>query len=501
MRISTQMFYDRSVTSVVKRQANLSELQTHLSEQKEVVHGSDDPVAISAIQRLRQDISVSEKHIQNGELAANSNAIEETSIAQAVNLLQRSRELLVAAGNGTYNTDNREALATELEQVREELIGVANTRDANGQYIFSGYEVDTQPFQVNEFGTVDYHGDDGVRNYQIGPGVKISGNEAGDYAFMNIATGNGTYLSSVADSNQGSGVIDEAQVIDETVHSTFSGNSYSISMNEPTPGADIEYRVYGIKQTATFTGSATVKIASLDPTDAGFATQQPTALYPEANGTTNIVFTQTAPNTFDVIVGGNTAVPQYDSSNTNPQTVVVNGVSLEISGTPVTGDTMELTAFVGATQYEENQDIEFNGLKTQIKGKPFDKDVMYLEPASQQSVFATLQQAIAALRIPGEGDVIEAKIENQLNMSKLQVDSALDRVKNIRSSVGARLNTIERQRESSEDFKLTSQKVLSQLEDLDMAEAISEFQLELTSLQVAQQTFVQLQNLSLFNFL
>jgi flagellar hook-associated protein 3 FlgL len=147
------------------QQSELSQQNMHLSTQKRVMSGADDPVAISAIQRINQQLSVNTQNIQSGEKAETANAIEDTALGQATNILQRVRELTVSGINGTYNTDAREAVATELEGLRDELIGIANTRDGNSQYIFAGYEVDTKPFQKNEFGSIEYHGDEGSKSF------------------------------------------------------------------------------------------------------------------------------------------------------------------------------------------------------------------------------------------------------------------------------------------------------------------------------------------------
>lgn len=147
MRISSQVFFQRNTQSVFNNQSELSEKNIHLSTQKRVINGSDDAVAIATIQRLKQDLSMADQHVQNGEMAETANALESISLAQSTNILQRMRELMVSSGNATYSADGREAIATELKHLREELIGVANTKDGNSQYIFSGFEVDTLPFQ------------------------------------------------------------------------------------------------------------------------------------------------------------------------------------------------------------------------------------------------------------------------------------------------------------------------------------------------------------------
>lgn len=506
MRIPTQTFFNRSIGSVISHQAKVSEQNTYLSASKRVITASDDPVAYSTIQRIKQDLSVTTTLKSNSDLAENSNALEETALDQTENLLQRARELLVASGNGTYDAKAREAVAKELAQIRQEMIGVANSQDANSQYIFAGYRVDTQPFQANEFGSVDYHGDDGIRQYQVGTSVRVAGNDPGSNIFMKIPTGNGTFLATANGSNKGSAVIDEGAVVDPTTFNDFPGVSYTLSFNEPTPGADIEYRVYGL-QADTVSGNAAVKIATLDTNNVNFAAVAPSAIYPDTTGPNgNSVAMQfnespAGSGLYDITINGVTAAPQYDSANTNPQLIGINGITLEVSGLPVTGDTYSLTQYVGATPYQDGQDIEFNGIKTQVKGSPVDQDNLSLEPSGQQDIFATIQQAIDALRIPGEDDTAKAKRDMSLTAVKLQIDNTFDVIKLTRADVGARLNTIDSQREASADYQLASQKVLSQLEDLDMQKAISDFQLEMTSLQVSQQIFTMTQDLNLFKYM
>ena len=137
MRVPTQTFFNRSIGSVMSHQAKLNEQNTYIAAQKKVITASDDPVAFSTIQRLKQDLSMTTTLKKNSDLAENSNALEETALDQGENLMQRARELLVTSGNGTYDAKAREAVAKELEQIRKELIGAANTRDANSQYILA----------------------------------------------------------------------------------------------------------------------------------------------------------------------------------------------------------------------------------------------------------------------------------------------------------------------------------------------------------------------------
>ena len=501
MRISTQTFYQRNVSGIMDHQSDLSQQNLHLSTQKRVLYGSDDAVAISTIQRLKQEVSVGEQYINNGELAETATSLEDTSLGQVTNVLQRVRELMVLASNETNGETGREAIALELESLREELMGVANAKDGNSQYIFSGFQVDTKPFQENEFGTIDYHGDDGATSYRVGAGVLVQGNDSGASIFTQIPEGNGTFVSEGSINNTGSGVIDSASVVDEDAAEDFVDQDYTIAITSPTIGADPEYSVYGLDDTAV-TGNASVTISKIDLSDPAIGSVNPSGVYPAANSGVDMTFIESTPGIFEVQINGVSSLPAtYDSSNTIPQEITIDGISVEIEGIPDDADQYTMTKYIEPSLYVEGQSIEFNGIKTALKGEVSNLDSFTLRQSGEKDIFATIQDTINTLRTEGEDDVAQAQRSMELSNQLLQVDNAMDNVTGIHTSVGARMRTIDNQRESSLDFNLTNQKTLSTLEDLDMAAAISEFQLQMSQLEVSQQTFVQMQSLSLFNLI
>src|SRR5690606_33862678 len=106
-----------------------------------------------------------------------------------------------------------------------------------------------------------------------------------------------------------------------------------------------------------------------------------------------------------------------------------------------------------------------------------------------------------ALDAPVTSEAGRARLNNAVNRALATLDQGLERLLDVRASVGARLKSVESQRNINEDVLLQLQTNLSDVEDLDYAEAISRFNLQQTTLQAAQQTYVQVQRLSLFNFL
>lgn len=502
MRISTQTFFQRNTTTILDSQARTSNLNVHLTEGKRVLHGSDDPVAAASIQRLKQTISVNEQYVKNIEVADSANAQEESTLGQMVNILQRVRELMVSAGDGIYSLENLDTVAQELEQLKEELMGLGNTRDGNSEYIFAGYDVDSQPFQVNEFGSVEFFGDKGIRELQVGSGVDAAINDSGFDLLMNLSSGNGSFNSIIGSSNTGSGVIDQGVVFSPSVASAFQGEEYSIHITEPGVGLAAQYSVYSI-EAATVAGNATVKLAGVDLNDPSIANVNPSTVYPNVGSAVNVAFLATAtPGEFEVQINGQTSLPTiYDANTATTQQISIDGMTIEVEGIPVAADNYQVNKYIEPTQYYQDQSIEFNGVRTKLKGEPLDQDVFTLSPSSNTDIFATIQRAIDALRIPGDTDTQEALRLTQLNMAQLELDAGLDNVVNTRSRVGARMQTLISQTSISEEFKLVSQTAMSKLEDLDMAQAISDLQLEQTKLEVAQQTFVQLQRLNLFDLI
>jgi flagellar hook-associated protein 3 FlgL len=93
----------------------------------------------------------------------------------------------------------------------------------------------------------------------------------------------------------------------------------------------------------------------------------------------------------------------------------------------------------------------------------------------------------------GFGFDIDRAIEN--------LDQAMEKVAELRATTGARLNTVSAQRATNEDANVNLQTLRSRLEDVDLTEAISILARETTALQAAQQSFVRVQGLTLFNFL
>lgn len=192
MRISNKLFQDQSINALLDRQVKLSKTELQLATGRRVLTPADDPVSSALALSLRETQQITEQHQLNAEAAKARLGIEDETLAGAVNLLQRIRELAVQATSDTYSPADRQAIALEVRERLNELVGLANTKDANGEYIFAGYQGTTRPFNETAPGVFAYAGDDGQRELQIGPERRIAVGDSGLDVFMDVQTGAGT---------------------------------------------------------------------------------------------------------------------------------------------------------------------------------------------------------------------------------------------------------------------------------------------------------------------
>jgi flagellar hook-associated protein 3 FlgL len=156
---------------------------------------------------------------------------------------------------------------------------------------------------------------------------------------------------------------------------------------------------------------------------------------------------------------------------------------------------------VATGSYVPGGSVDIGGRRIVLEGEPAAGDRFEVGPAGAASVFAIVDDLAAALETPRADAADRAQLLQSTNAALQDLDQALGRVLDLRTTVGARLGTIDDQTTATDGQKVRLQTELSGVEDLDYAEAISRFQLQQTALEAAQQTYVQLGRSSLFDFL
>jgi len=257
---------------MLTQQAQLAKTQNQVSTGKRVLTPSDDPVAAVHIMELQRALQQSTQYTKNAGAAGDRLSLEEQAIADISNVMQRVREQTLEANNGTVDADSRKLIATELRQRLDELVNIANRRDSNGEYLFSGFSTSTQPFSQTASG-ITYSGDQGSRSLQIGPTQTINDSDSGFALFMNVKQGNGTFVLGGSTSNTGSAVLGASSVVDP---SAWTPDDYTLTFTSATGDYQIVDSSANVVTTGTYSQGDTIQFNGIKFEMSGMPAQNDT---------------------------------------------------------------------------------------------------------------------------------------------------------------------------------------------------------------------------------
>lgn len=207
MRITTNMMYDRSVNSMMKTTERLNKASEQYDTGDRFTTAGEDPTAMAQKLNLTTEIARYNQYSSNGTSLQASLSLEETTLDSLYTAMNSAYSKVQQAVNGTNNSTDLSALASELTELQKQMADLMNTKDASGQYIFSGNQTQTQPFVLDGNGKYQYAGDAGQRSIQVSPTITIAANDSGLALFQSVATQrtatSGSAALSVSISSQG----------------------------------------------------------------------------------------------------------------------------------------------------------------------------------------------------------------------------------------------------------------------------------------------------------
>jgi flagellar hook-associated protein 3 FlgL len=209
IRISSQQIFSGGINRLQDLSAQLNKTDEQIATGKRVNRPSDDPVAAARILKLDQEVKRIETYERNAQLANNRLGQEESAISSSLDILQRVRELTVQAGNGSLSANDRLSISSEMKERLQQMAQMANTQDASGEYIFSGFQGGTPAF-ANEADGWTYQGDEGQRMLEIDDGVTVAISDHGKGIFDRIPA------AASATTTSGSGRINSVSVINRS---------------------------------------------------------------------------------------------------------------------------------------------------------------------------------------------------------------------------------------------------------------------------------------------
>ncbi|ANF27660.1 flagellar hook-associated protein FlgL [Stutzerimonas stutzeri] len=421
MRISTLQAFNNGVAGIQRNYSNATRTQEQISTGNRILTPADDPVASVRLLQLEQQQNVLSQYNSNLTAAKNSLTQEEVTLNSVNTVLQRVRELAVQAGNGALDPQDRKSISAELGEREDELLSLMNTRNARGEYLFSGFQGKTQPFVRAGDGSYSYQGDEGQRKLQIASSLGIPISDNGKSIFENVTNAgrmSSTILSSPATSTLS---VSAPLVQDEVAFSAFPSGGVEVVFNAAPD--EKSYRVFELGA--------------------------------------------------DVTTATPLATSSMDADASKSDELVFAGVVLQFDGVPAGGERVVVNA-------RTNTD-PVTGVVT---------------AENKQGILDTIASLRKSLEDSGTGN---AGVRDAVAVALTNLDHGMVSVDQARGNIGARLNVIETTQTDNEDVALVNKGVQAELRELDYAEALSRLSMQTVVLEAAQQSYVKIAGLSLFN--
>ena len=186
MRVSTSQLFASNLAGITRLNSELAKVQQQLATGTRIQTASEDPAAATQIVDLNRTIDRNEQFKINGDFASNRLSISETVLGAVDTEINRVEGLIIGAIGQDVNS--RQQLGKQLRDELSVIVGLANTRDGNGDYLYAGHDVNTKPFD-DSGANVTYTGDAGQRSIQIAADRRVTDGNSGEEVFENINGG------------------------------------------------------------------------------------------------------------------------------------------------------------------------------------------------------------------------------------------------------------------------------------------------------------------------
>lgn len=397
MRITTANSYETAVDNLQRRQQELQIAQEQMTSGKRVARASDDPTAAARAERALATTKRAEADQRGLEASRSAMQQAEGALGSATEAMQQVRELLVAAGNGSYTDAERANLGARIRGLRDQLLSIANRGDGTGGYLFGGQGSSQPPF-VDGVGGVAFRGAGGQQKVQGGDLLPMT--QDGAAAWLGARSGNGVFVTSPSAGNGSGAWIDAGSVTDP---SALTGAGYRVD--------------------------------------------------------------------FTVAAG----VTTYS--------VLKNGVPTAQANVP----------------YVSGQAIQFDGIAVTVQGAPANGDGFDVQPSAPDlSVFDVLDRVAGELQQVGRSG---AQVAQTVASGLRDIDATSGNLQLQRAMAGESLNRIDAVESRLSETTLQAKTERSLAEDLDMVQALSDFQAKQTGYEAALSTYSKVQRMSLFQYL
>ena len=386
MRVTQSLNQTQFLASINLLESGINQTSNQMASGLSFTTASQNPTAAGSVNNYKQTLAQSQQYGTNATSAQTNLNTEDSALSQIQTQLQALRNLALEANSGVLTNSNRTAIAAQAVQIQNSLLALANTTNGNGEFIFSGFAAQTQPFTLSATGAT-YNGDQGQRQVQIAAGQTVADGDNGDTVFNQIKTGNGTFAVTAAAGNTGSGIVGATTVSNPAA---YNGGTYSISFTAPgtyqvTQGATVV-------TTGSYTDGDTIAFNGVQVTLSGQpATGDTFSLAPSANQS---LFT-TVQNLVGALQTGVTT-PASSTALNNTINGAINNIDQALNQTSNVRATIggRLNAITTQQSVATSQQTQLQQSITNLQGLDFAKAITTLD---QQNT--TLSAALQAFTL------------------------------------------------------------------------------------------------------
>ncbi|MCP1500393.1 flagellar hook-associated protein 3 FlgL [Pseudomonas migulae] len=530
MRISTAQFYESSAANYQKNFANVVKSSEEASSLVRVNTAADDPVGASRLLQLGQQASMLDQFNNNMTTIKATLGQTEAVMTSIGNVLQRAKELALGAGNAGYTDADRQANASELSQIEEQLLSLMNTKDENGKYIFSGSKGDTVPFSRNTDGTYSYNGDQVTLDLPIGDTQSMATNSTGWAVFQQAINTSRTQTSMTSPTpavDGGRVVLSNGQVnSDVTYNAKFRGGEpYTVNVLSPTQleirdslGNDVtsEASGNGVFSSTGGAGTQTINFRGVDlklninmksgdvPATVFPAPPSPNAYSFTLAAKPDSINASRAPGNVSTDVVTNTSITNsaaYHASFPEGGAILkfTSPTAFELYAAPLTANSKPVSNGVLAGNVATASGVAFtlSGTPTMTAGDQFS---VVVNTHQTQNVLDTVSQLKTALSTPTNNDPVAIqKLNAAITSGVGNLASGIDQLTSGISSVGGRGASLTTQTEINQSLVLANTQTQGSIRDSDPATVMTRLTLQQTMLQASQLAFSKIAQLGLFN--
>ncbi|AQZ33245.1 flagellar hook-associated protein 3 [Pseudomonas sp. LPH1] len=557
MRISSIQAFNNGVSGLGRNYSNLIRTQEQISSGNRILTPADDPVASVRLLQLEQQQAVLKQYSDNLTAAKNSLTQEETTLNSVNTVLQRVRELAVRAGGGSLSSEDRNSIAKELAEREAELLNLMNSRNARGEYLFAGNLGKTEPFVRNPDGTYSYFGDEGQRTLQVASSTNVAINDNGKRLFEavtnanRVANGDGvnnpalpspplpaTTIPAVPANEQrvfiSPGLVEDNRAFNSDFR---GGEPYSLAFVSGT-----EFRIYdasGADVTSEIPGGGKIDplvnggnvinfrgmrfqldvvlkegdnaldldnlLADIQPPATAGSPGIGTHSFTLQSASTEFAVTRASTNGSAAVVAEGSIVNQAVFDSQFPTSGVVlrftDDSNYEVYAQPVGPNSPVLTTGTVTGPYPASftvygAEFTLSGPAAAAGGDEFGVKPQFQEQRSILNTISRLRQALESSPTSPAGNLA---VRDEVAIALKNLDNGMGNVLEVQTEIGARLNMIDTTSVDNEDVTLVNKSVQAELRELDYAEALSRLSFQTIILEAAQQSYVKIAGLNLFN--